>query len=608
MKKQKMWLFAGIILSVLIISGSISYAFFTASITHNNQEAMVITSGNMRLTYDDGNDNISLENALPGTTITKQFSVENTGDITTTYGIFFSELLNTFIDQSDLVYTLSSTEASIDISESQLPDTSDEIISNIVIFPTDKHNYTLTIKFLNKDEDQNDNQGKKFQTKIGINDMKYYPVATLLTGYDFNNAVKNIVNGDDYCTYGGCSDANVTTFVRSNTLDETKNNVIVSEYSSPYPVYVWYDEVDNKGIVYLYSEAEIIYMNSDSDGMFNSFESLESLDLSIFDSSKVTSMSNIFSYSESLASLDLSSFNTSRVTNMSYMFSGLDNITSIVFGNDFNTSRVTNMSDMFAGTRSLSSINLSKFNTSNVTDMSYMFSYSGLTSIDLSSFDTSRVTNMSYMFSNLENITSLDLSSLNTSSVTNMECMFYDMSSITSLDVSTLNTSNVTNMAGMFSGMESLTSLDVSTFNTSKVTNMFSTFASMSDLTSINLGNMDTSKVTKMGGMFAYDVSLEVLDISSFSTASVTDFLTGIISSSYISRGMFEWMLSLKTIYVGSNWDVSSFSPTIKIFDSNPLLVGGAGTHYSYDHSNMDYAHVDGGVDNPGYLTLKTNN
>jgi hypothetical protein len=35
-------------------------------------------------------------------------------------------------------------------------------------------------------------------------------------------------------------------------------------------------------------------------------------------------------------------------------------------------------------------------------------------------------------------------------------------------------------------------------------------------------------------------------------------------------------------------------------------LVGGQGTVYDDAHHDGDYAHIDGGPDNPGYFTLKT--
>ena len=57
-------------------------------------------------------------------------------------------------------------------------------------------------------------------------------------------------------------------------------------------------------------------------GMFASCSSLSPLDLSGWDTSKVTDMSGMFAGCSSLTTLDLSAWDTSKVTDMSGMFSG----------------------------------------------------------------------------------------------------------------------------------------------------------------------------------------------------------------------------------------------------------------------------------------------
>ena len=220
--------------------------------------------------------------------------------------------------------------------------------------------------------------------------------------------------------------------------------------------------------------------------------------------SKIDMMSSVGpSFYAVIEKLDLSSFNTSKVTNMSDMFYNCSSLTSLDLSN-FNTSSVTNMSGMFFDCSSLTTLDLSSFNTSNIIDMSCMFfRCSSLTSLDLSSFNTLNVTNMSDMFYNCSSLTSLDLSSFNTSKVTNMSHMFEGCSSLTSLDLSSFNTSNVTNMVCMFDNCSSLTSLDISSFNTSNVTNMDSMFSVCSSLTSLDLSNFNTSSVTNMSDMFS---------------------------------------------------------------------------------------------------------
>ena len=76
---------------------------------------------------------------------------------------------------------------------------------------------------------------------------------------------------------------------------------------------------------------------------------------------------------------------TAAVTNMSYMFSYCFSLQSLDLSS-FNTAAVTNMVNMFAFCYSLQSLDLSSFNTAAVTNMSYMFYYcTSLQSLDLSS-------------------------------------------------------------------------------------------------------------------------------------------------------------------------------------------------------------------------------
>ena len=64
------------------------------------------------------------------------------------------------------------------------------------------------------------------------------------------------------------------------------------------------------------------------------------------------------------------------------------------------TSRVESMSSMFSDLGSITSLDLSSLNTSSVTNMSYMFASSAaITDLDLTTFDTHAVENMAGMFS-----------------------------------------------------------------------------------------------------------------------------------------------------------------------------------------------------------------
>jgi surface protein len=175
------------------------------------------------------------------------------------------------------------------------------------------------------------------------------------------------------------------------------------------------------------------------------------------------------------------------------MFLGCESLTSLDVSN-FDTSKVANMRYMFYECTNLTELDLSGFDTSNVTDMSKMFNdCSGLTALDLRGFDTSNVTDMSKMFNDCSGLTALDVSSFDTGNVSLITDMFSGCSSLTSLDLSNFNTSNVSyflrrGLNGIFSGCSSLTSLDISSFDTTTISDMTDMFSDCKKLNTLTLG------------------------------------------------------------------------------------------------------------------------
>ena len=146
--------------------------------------------------------------------------------------------------------------------------------------------------------------------------------------------------------------------------------------------------------------------------VFGSCSQLQQLDLSNWDTSNVTNMDSMFQGCNQLHQLDLSDWDTSNVTNMYCLFGynyALQNITGI---EDWDVSNVENMGDMFNNCISLQSLDLSKWDTSNVTSFNGMFNYmqsSALTKLDLSNFNTKKATAFSYMFNWCNMLQELDI-------------------------------------------------------------------------------------------------------------------------------------------------------------------------------------------------------
>ena len=131
------------------------------------------------------------------------------------------------------------------------------------------------------------------------------------------------------------------------------------------------------------------------------------------------------------------------INNTNDMFKDCTSITEINLSN-FDTSKVTSMDNMFERCSSLTSLDLSNFNTQLVKRMNFMFSgCSSLTSLDLSFFDISSVTTMDSMFSQCLSLTSLNLSNFNTSSIESLDSMFYNCNNLEYINLFNFNQSNL---------------------------------------------------------------------------------------------------------------------------------------------------------------------
>ena len=91
--------------------------------------------------------------------------------------------------------------------------------------------------------------------------------------------------------------------------------------------------------------------------MFNGMSNLTNLDVTHFDTSKVTNMARMFNGMSNLTNLDVTHFDTRNVTNMGSMFRGTTNLTNLDVTH-FDTSKVTNMDSMFGGTGKLKELKL----------------------------------------------------------------------------------------------------------------------------------------------------------------------------------------------------------------------------------------------------------
>ena len=548
MKDKKMYIL--LVISILFAVIGVSLAFFSLNIIGNDTAKYnKITTGDLELVFTDDNE-VSLDGAFPGDSITKTISVKNTGTKEVSYNIVWQELLNE-ITNNELVIdgtcknlNSSNTEDGECSAISKKAVKEGNVTSNIPIKPGYTQEYEVKITFIDTGKPQNYNKNKSFKGKLGLSE----------------SSAKII-----YCTYDG---------------ELTQG----AEYVNGQYTYRYMQEGKS-------SNSGLAWQNITSDGWGvqltdkTSTGAVTSKPCTYINDKPVVSMARMF-YDSQATEIDLSNFDTSNVINMEGLF--LASKVSSLDLSSFNTSNVTNMAQMFQEL-SINSLELSTFDTSKVTNMLQMFCSIKVTTLDLSSFDTSNVTNMANMFFESK-ATTINLSSFDTSNVIDMSGMFYG-SQATTLDLSSFDTSNVTNMNSMFA-RSSATSLNLEKFNTSKVTDMRWMFQE-SIATNINLSGFDTSNVINMSKMF-YGSQATTLDLSSFDTSNVTDM-----------GGMFGWNENLKTIYISIKFNIDKVTSSNNMFYRNTNLVGGAGTTYDANHTDKEYARIDGGTSSPGYFTAK---
>ena len=401
--------------------------------------------------------------------------------------------------------------------------------------------------------------------------------AVMTNGPDFNTRVGNLDPNPAY--YSGpdsmLTKPSIKAFKRSTATPTISVSAINVEDpdTSDYEIKAWYNAADQS--VYYYAPGSTTYLNSNSKGMFQWFTKMETIDLSGFDTSEVTSMNTMFYTMNSLKSIDVSGFNTSNVIDMYAMFDQTGVIEQLNVSS-FDTSNVTDMKWMFFGLNKLKKLNLTNFNTSKVTNMYGMFdAMTDVSEIKFgTNFNTRNVTNMGRMFSRTSSIQQLDLSHFNTGNVTAMNDMFSLMTSLTQINFgANFDTSNVTDMTGMFYQSTSLVNLDLSHFNTRKVKSMISMFSQMSGLTILDISNFETPSLENAGSMFAID------------------------------PGFSD---NLEKIYVNQDFDTSKLTSSTNAFIRRNRLRGGNGSYLS-DPSTADKTWFR--VDRPGvqgYFTRKS--
>ena len=207
---------------LLIGSTGFTYSFFSTRITGEGEEN-IVTAGTLQLVYKDGQE-VKLFNAHPGDSITKIFTVSNTGTLDTTYDMIYKNLINEIEnDELEVSYTCVSYKDYVDsenkgtvsgtcnnLSNQTVPysltskDTS--LSQKIDITAGITHEYTITFTFKEINDNQNYNQNKHFSTLINIAETSEVSQSTW---YESCNASSNNLNCKIITAQTPSSDENI---------------------------------------------------------------------------------------------------------------------------------------------------------------------------------------------------------------------------------------------------------------------------------------------------------------------------------------------------------------------------------------------------------------
>jgi surface protein len=449
--------------------------------------------------------------------------------------------------------------------------------------------------------------------KLGkIEDTPKRGIATLDEGEQVNAKMKKITGTYDSEPDTNTEDENIKAIRMADALpanfDINNTDNIISSSESEKPIYAWYDNADNNGIIYIYTDAATMKGGEEMGYMFGNMQNLTDISaLAELDTSDVRHMNWLFSDCYQLADISpLASWNTSNVSNMNELFyrTAITNVDALETkrhdGKDYvswDMSSVEYMDYMFDFTENLTDISaLASWDVSNVNDMIGVFEFAeNLADISpLASWNTSNVESMSYLFSNtaITNVNALetkrhegkDYVSWDISNVREIDSMFLSDDDLVNISaLASWDTSGIEKMPQVFSGSRSLVDISpLASWDTSSATDMRGMFSSMT-ITNVDAletkqhkgkdyVSWDMSNVEDISQMFSGDTDLtDISALASWNTSSVQNMQETFCSIGATNLDALETKRYEGKDYI--SWDVSNVTNMVFTFDAASELT-----------------------------------
>ena len=172
--RKKIFILGLCAITLMLTSILGTYAYFMSNINNDSRQEAEVDTGTMRLRFADNDEGINAKLML-GESITKKFTLENTGTLDATVSIEWLDMINTYTEGS-LTYTLSYSETEDGeyteiISSTNVPISSTEFTSTLVpditipVGITYYYKLVVTLNNLN-DIDQTEDLNANFFTKF----------------------------------------------------------------------------------------------------------------------------------------------------------------------------------------------------------------------------------------------------------------------------------------------------------------------------------------------------------------------------------------------------------------------------------------------------------
>ena len=231
-ENKEKFLKIGITVLSLIVVISIGYAYFSSIVTNTDHEEVSAETATISLKFDDNDNGVSGRLNL-GESITKKFTLENTGTKDAYAKINWHNLVNTYTEDS-LTYILEQSTSEngtyTELGSGKVPVSNSETtetLKNGILVPTNTtYYYKLTITLNNLDTNQNSDINAEFYSFFGLEEGNENELLTM--------HIKNLVSSADSSSINVIEAENVSEAC-TNTLayDGTVDNNL--RYVGPNP-------------------------------------------------------------------------------------------------------------------------------------------------------------------------------------------------------------------------------------------------------------------------------------------------------------------------------------------------------------------------------------